>query len=332
MPTAVSGQSPPTNFGFVVVPQQSAFVIEQLGQFHKVLDPGFHFLIPFVHKVAYVHSLKEMALPIPGQSAITLDNVHIQIDGVLYVKVTDPKKASYGVQNVLFALSQLAQTTMRSELGKISLDKTFADREQLNKNIVKSINEASEPWGIECMRYEIRDIAAPRGVQAAMELQAEAERKKRAEVLISEGERQTDVNIAEGRRQAAILEAEGAAQEILLRAEATGKGIRIIADAIGHGNGKDAVSMRLAENYLQSFGNIAKESNTVVLPANAGDVASMVSHATAIFNSLNTANDNREQSFKIEGGSGGTAGKGGIDKDVADFEPEPFPSPGDSRN
>ena len=228
-------QSTPMNLGFVIVPQQTAYVVERLGKFSQILEPGLRFLIPFVDKVSYAHSLKEMAVPVAGQSAITKDNVTIQIDGVLYVRVTDPEKASYGVENVLFALSQIAQTTMRSELGKISLDKTFEERALLNEKIVKSINAAAAPWGIECLRYEIRDISPPAAVRAAMELEAEAERRRRADVLTSEGERQAEVNIAEGKRQAIIFEAEAKAQEIQLKASATAFGISEVSKAIAEG-------------------------------------------------------------------------------------------------
>ena len=341
----------PVNIGFCVVPQQTAYVIERLGKYsmvslvhtdcalarvsshillsyvssksihlqsprprHQTLDPGLNFLIPFVDNVAYAHSLKETAVPVANQSAVTKDNVTIQIDGVLYVRVTDPYKASYGVENVLFALSQIAQTTMRSELGKKSLDDVFQERELLNQRIVRSINAAAEPWGIECLRYEIRDISPPAAVRAAMEL--EAERRRRADVLTSEGERQAEMNIAEGKRQAVIFEAEADAKEIELRAKATAYGIAEVSNALLQEGGRDAVSMRLAEQYLDSFGELAKESNTMILPANAGDASSMVAQSMAIFNQLSGQNTNT--------GGNGSANEKYDASDPRSFEPTPL--------
>lgn len=215
--------------------------------------------------------------------AITRDNVTINIDGVLYVRVVDPHAASYGVENPVFAVTQLAQTTMRSELGKITLDKTFEERESLNENIVNSINKAGKAWGIECLRYEIRDIAPPTSVKHAMDLQAGAERKKRAMILDSEGLRQSEVNRAEGEKLAAILDAEGAAEAIVRRAEASAKGISVLAAATRLPGGKDAISLQIAEQYVASFGKIAKESTTLLLPSNTGDAASMVAQALTMF-------------------------------------------------
>jgi regulator of protease activity HflC (stomatin/prohibitin superfamily) len=274
------------HFGFVIVPQRRAVVIERLGKYNKTLDPGFHLLIPFLDRDAYYHSLKEEVYTINNQTAITKDNVTITIDGVLYLKITDPYKASYGVGDPVEAMRQLAQTTMRSELGKLTLDKTFEERDSLNHAIVETINIASQDWGIQCMRYEIKDILPPANIKKAMELQAEAERQKRADVLTSEGKKQADINTAEGARQSAILKAEGEAKAIVARANASAEGITILAQAIQQGGGVDAVKLRVAEQYVEAFSHLAQEGNTMILPAEAGNVASMVTKALGIYDSI----------------------------------------------
>ena len=278
----------------VVVPQQSAYVVEMLGKYSRTLQAGFHILIPFVERVAYRHSLKESATDIPEQVCITKDNVQVGIDGILYMQVLEPTRASYGIANYEFAISQLAQTTLRSEIGKIDLDRTFEERAAINANVVSELDKASEPWGVKVLRYEIKNINPPQDVITAMEKQMRAEREKRAVVLTSEGERDAKINQAEGEKQRVIKEseaakqqqineAEGEAQAILAVATATAEGLKRVAAALGERGGLEAMQLRVAEDYLTQFGNLAKAGNTLVVPANLSDVAGMISVATKVF-------------------------------------------------
>ena len=275
----------------VVVPQQSAYVVERLGKYRETLGAGFHILIPFFDAVRYKHSLKEAAVDIPEQVCITRDNVQVHVDGVLYLKVLNPERASYGVLDYLFAISQLAQTTLRSEMGKIDLDRTFEERTHINIQVVSELDKASEPWGIKMLRYEIKNITPPTDVLAAMEKQMRAEREKRAVILTSEGERDAAINSAEGqkqqvikaseaRKQQQINEAEGAAAAILSIARATAEGIRQVAGSIQVPGGSEAVQLRVAEQYLTKFGELANASDTtMIVPASVADVASMIGMA-----------------------------------------------------
>ncbi|XP_063151985.1 stomatin-like protein 2, mitochondrial [Candoia aspera] len=287
----------PMNTLVLFVPQQEAWVVERMGRFHRILEPGLNFLIPVLDRIRYVQSLKEIVINVPEQSAITHDNVTLQIDGVLYLRVMDAYKASYGVEDPEYAVTQLAQTTMRSELGKLSLDKVFRERESLNASIVDAINQASDYWGIRCLRYEIKDIHVPPRVKESMQMQVEAERRKRATVLESEGTRESAINVAEGQKQAQILaseaekaerinQASGEASAILVKAQAKAEAIRLLSTALAQQNGNMAASLSVAEQYVQAFSQLAKESNTVLLPTNTGDVTSMVAQAMAIFSSL----------------------------------------------
>jgi len=277
----------------IIVPQQSAFVIEYLGKYSRTLQAGFHILIPFVERAAYKHTLKERAIDISEQICITADNVQVGVDGVLYLQVLVPKRASYGIGDYVFAISQLAQTTLRSEIGKIDLDRTFEERATINANVVSELDKASDPWGVKVLRYEIRNINPPADVLQAMEKQMRAEREKRAVILTSEGDRDANINEAEGHKQRVIKESEaakqkqineadGEAQAILAIANATAEGLRQIASAVSSPGGKEAMQLRIAEQYVNEFGNLAKESNTLVVPANLTDLASMMSLATNI--------------------------------------------------
>ncbi len=277
----------------IVVPQQNAFVVERLGKFQKSLSAGFHILLPFIEVIRYKHSLKERAVDIPEQICITRDNVQVGVDGVLYLKVMDPKRASYGVADYLFAISQLAQTTLRSEIGKIDLDRTFEERTHINVQVVNEVDKASDPWGIKVLRYEIKNISPPGDVLAAMEKQMRAEREKRAVILTSEGERDAAINAAEGEKQQVIKaseaakqrqinEAAGEAAAIRAVAEATGDGITRVAAAIGAEGGLEAVQLRVAQDYIEKFGELAKTNNTILLPANLTDVAGMIATAMSV--------------------------------------------------
>lgn len=271
----------------VVVDQQYEYVIERLGKYRTTLEAGFHLLIPFFDKVAYKRSLKEASIDIPAQTCITADNVSMEIDGCLYLQVINSRLSAYGIDNFNFAVAQLAQTSLRSAIGKISLDNTFEARETLNRQVVEALDEASQNWGVKVLRYEIKDIQPPRSVLEAMEKQMKAEREKRAEIAKSEGERQAMINRAEGERAEAIArsegekmrrinEAEGQAQEILKVAEATAEGLRRVAGALSGPGGQDAANLEVAKKYLDQFGKLAKENNTMILPANLADVSSMV--------------------------------------------------------
>jgi regulator of protease activity HflC (stomatin/prohibitin superfamily) len=278
----------------VVVPQQNAFIVERVGRYAGTIQAGFHILIPFVDVIRYRHTLKEQSLDIPAQICITRDNVQVQVDGVLYLKVLNPERASYGISDYLFAITQLCQTTLRSEVGKIDLDKTFEERTAINTAVVSELDKASEPWGVKVLRYEIRNITPPADILAAMEKQMRAEREKRAVVLTSEGQRDAAINTAEGEkqqtikaseatRQRQINEAEGQAAAILAVATATAEGIRRVAESIKVDGGYEAVQLRVAEQYITQFGKLAEGSTNLVLPANVSDIGSMVALAMSVF-------------------------------------------------
>ena len=284
----------------VVVPQQSAYVVETLGRYNRTVQAGFHILVPFIDRIAYKHNLKEEAMDIPEQICITRDNVQVGVDGVLYLQVLDASKASYGITNYRFAIIQLAQTTLRSEIGKIELDRTFEERATINANVVNELDKASAPWGVKVLRYEIKNINPPKDVLSAMEKQMRAEREKRAVVLTSEGERDAKINQAEGEKQRVIKEseankqqqineAEGEAAAILAVANATAAGLKQVGEAIAGRGGTEAMQLRVAEEYVKQFGTLATEaSSTLVVPANLADIASMIALATSVVKNQKT--------------------------------------------
>jgi regulator of protease activity HflC (stomatin/prohibitin superfamily) len=284
-----------------IVPQQQAWIIERLGKYNKTLQPGLSFILPFIDKVAYKHTLKEKAIDVTQQSAITKDNVTLALDGIIYVRIINPMDASYGVEDPYYAVTQLAQTSMRSAIGKLVMDKTFEEREKLNNQIVAAINEAASTWGIQCMRYEIRDINPPSSILKAMEAQVSSERQKRAEILESEGKMQSMINIAEGKKRGVVLNSEaemmdkinkakGEAEAIQSVAKATAISIENIAESILKNGGSDAVSMSIAQKYIEAFQKIAKDSNTVIIPSEIGNIGSMTAQAISIFDQIKSNN------------------------------------------
>lgn len=280
-----------------VVPQRTAIIVERLGKYKATYTAGFQIIIPFIDKVRYRHTLKEQAIDVPPQTCITRDNIAVEVDGILYLQVLDPQKASYGIDNYRFASIQIAQTTMRSIIGKLELDRTFEERETINVSIVEAVDKASEPWGVKVTRYEVKNISPPQTIRDAMEKQMRAEREKRAIIAESEGTKQAKINVAEGDKQELIKksegemqkrinEAAGRASEIEQVAKATANGLRAIAAAISEENGLNAVNLRIAEQYLMGFANLAKQNNTIILPSNLSDVAGIVATATAMFNEV----------------------------------------------
>ena len=279
--------------GVRIVPQQSAWVVERLGRFHGTLEPGLNLIIPFLDRVAYIHSLKEVPLDVPEQICITKDNTQLTVDGILYYQVTDPRLASYGSSNYVAAISQLAQTTLRSEIGKMELDKTFESRDDINRQIVHSLDEAGRNWGIKVLRYEIKSLTPPETILRAMQAQITAEREKRALIAKSEGQRQEEINLADGEKQAAVLRSEGEKQAAINKAqgdatairviaEATAAGVRAVADAIGDKGGLEAANLKVAQQYIDAFANLAKTSNTLIVPTTASDIAGFVATAMTV--------------------------------------------------
>ena len=284
-----------------VVPQQRAWVVERLGRFYGVLAPGLNFVVPFLDRVAYRHDLRETPLDVPPQVCITKDNTQLQVDGILYYQVTDPRLASYGSTNYVLAITQLAQTTLRSVIGRMELDRTFEERDQINAAVVNALDAAAPNWGVKVLRYEIKDLTPPAEILRAMQAQITAEREKRAVIATSEGRRQEQINIAQGAREAAIAQSEGEKQAeinnaqgqaaaILALAEANAKAIRQVADAIAAPGGTSAVNFKVAEQYIEQFGNLAKANNTLILPANVGDVAGLIATALSVVKTASPAN------------------------------------------
>lgn len=279
--------------GIKVVPQQTAWVVERLGKFHAVLNPGLNIIIPFTDRVAYRHSLKEIPLDTPSQVCITRDNTQLTVDGVLYFQVTDPKRASYGTSNYVIAITQLAQTTLRSVIGRMELDKTFEERDAINNNVVAAIDEAAMNWGVKVLRYEIKDLTPPAVILQAMQQQITAEREKRALIAASEGKKQEQINLATGAREAAIAQSEGEKQAEINKAEgqaaatltiakATAEALRTVAAATQTEGGMTAVNLQVAEKYVDAFGKLAKENNTLIVPGNMGDMSGMIASAMKI--------------------------------------------------
>ena len=280
----------------VVVPQNMAYVIERLGKYSSTKEAGFHLLIPFLDKVAYKHSLKERAIDVPAQQAITKDNVSLGIDGVLYMRIMDPKAASYGVEHLEFAITQLAQTTMRAEIGKISLDQTFESRENINSEVTQAIDEASNVWGTKVLRYEVKDISPPRSILEEMEKQMAAERERRVAVTTSEGYRTAQINEADGDKQATILRAEGDARSVEIEALARAKAIKVISQAINEEGGTTAVAQQLSEQYIAAFEKLARDGTVALIPTDGSDVSSVVSKAFTAFDTLKGQVDNSKSS------------------------------------
>lgn len=285
-----------------IVPQRTVYIVERFGKYHSTLEAGLHILIPFIEKIAYTHTLKEQAIDVPSQTCITKDNISVEVDGILYLQVVDPRKSSYGINDYKYAATQLAQTTMRSVMGKMDLDKTFEERDTINSAIVMAVDKASDPWGVKVTRYEVKNITPPPSIKDAMEKQMRAEREKRASIAESEGDKQAKINRAEGDKQEMIArsegekqkrinEAEGRAAEIERVAAATATGIREIALSINERGGIDAVNLRVAEQYIQEFGKLAKTNNSIIVPANLSDIAGMITTAMTVIKEQSSADD-----------------------------------------